>query len=273
MKLQKLLSAALIAALPLAALAQGETPVDRLWSVRIMQQMVKQVVKNTHPSILGAGATGQLLARDVPVMTARLRETRAAIEAIGQPDVPEPEDPNALRPQDARVIAREMGDIEYLLGLMAETGDPDQLAGIRAALEAKQARIDAVLAYYPAPRRPAQMRAYAIEVPATFATGVGRWLDTGIALAAGDYVTLTASGQWRLGPGPRLCDGSGLTNFPDYQGHLYGTLLARVGDGEVIAVGTATSFVATAPGHLFLGNNDANTEDNSLALSVAIDVD
>lgn len=270
----RLIAAIILSALASSALAQGEIPLNNRWSIRILQAGVKEVLKKTNPSYLAAGGVGVMLERNVPVITARLRETRAAIEAVGQPETPVSEDPDALRPADARLIARELDDLEYLLGLLEQTDDAGELAEIAAMIEAKQARIDAILAFYPEPRRPAQMRSYAISVPATFATGVGQWLDTGITLAAGDYVTLTPSGTWRLGPGERLCDGSGLTNFPPYQGHLYGTLLARVGhDGAVIAVGDGTAFLAPGPGPLLLGNNDANTEDNSGALDVAIDVD
>ena len=76
----------------------------------------------------------------------------------------------------------------------------------------------------------------AVSISATNSTGVGRWFNTGRAFQKGTNFSISASGKWRLGDGPRESDANGLPNFPKYQGFLFGTLLGKIGvNGKVFS--------------------------------------
>ncbi|NNE28472.1 MAG: hypothetical protein HKN16_02475 [Saprospiraceae bacterium] len=110
-----------------------------------------------------------------------------------------------------------------------------------------------------------------VSVPAKNAIGQNKWFDTGVALKNGSSITINSTGTWRLGPGPRACNGNGLTNFPPFKGHLYGTLMAKIGrNGKPFKIGANYQGKANATGRLFLGNNDSNSADNSGSLTVSI---
>lgn len=120
---------------------------------------------------------------------------------------------------------------------------------------------------------PPAQQTVSVSILATSSTGVGRWFDTGIDIENGSSLSISASGKWRLGSGDRESDANGLSNFPEFQGYLFGTLLGRIGgNGDAFRVGTEFSGFANSSGRLFLGNNDQNFEDNSGSIEVSINV-
>jgi len=103
--------------------------------------------------------------------------------------------------------------------------------------------------------------------------GSQAWTDTGIALHAGDRVSITASGEVLVGPangespaGDPTCTPA--TNFPTQSAQFPApslpcwSLIARVGSGAPVEVGTATQITA-ASGTLYLGVNAGSFPANA----------
>lgn len=121
------------------------------------------------------------------------------------------------------------------------------------------------------------MTHYSRAVPGTQA-----WTDTGIALRAGQRVSITASGQILVGPangqspaGDPSCTPA--QNFPTQSAQFPApglpcwSLIARIGSGAPVEVGTATQITATS-GELFLGVNASTFPANAGSWSAAIAV-
>jgi hypothetical protein len=99
------------------------------------------------------------------------------------------------------------------------------------------------------------------------------WVETGIAVSAGQQVELRASGQIGLGaagytgpegksslPVPRLLNSCAT-----------GAVLARIGaSGELLCVGSKLAFTARAAGPLSLGVNVSNVRHNTDAFNVTV---
>ena len=103
------------------------------------------------------------------------------------------------------------------------------------------------------------------------------WQSMGKYLNLGDQVTLTAMGQWTYSPQAVGLHGpEGGLPAPAYYplpAAPGGALLGRVGEtGPVFYVGRRLSFVATAPGLLYLGINDDLLGDNVGELTVKVEV-
>ncbi len=112
-----------------------------------------------------------------------------------------------------------------------------------------------------------------VSVPATYSTGMNRWFDTGVDIEKGAVLSIHSNGVWRLGAGPRECNANGLSNFPPYNGHLFGTLMGKIGaNGTPFLIGVKFHGNANATGRLFLGNNDSNSGDNSGSIDVSIEI-
>jgi hypothetical protein len=103
--------------------------------------------------------------------------------------------------------------------------------------------------------------------------GSQAWTDTGIALHTGDRVSITASGEVLVGPanggspaGDPTCTPA--TNFPTQSAQFPApslpcwSLIARVGSGAPVEVGTATQITA-ASGTLYLGVNAGSFPANA----------
>jgi hypothetical protein len=98
--------------------------------------------------------------------------------------------------------------------------------------------------------------------------GTEQWKGTGINLARGDRVTVSAIGEIRLGGDPddsatpaggsqrRLNKGNPLPNVPT------GALIGRIGNGGPFLIGSSRTISAPAPGELFIGINDSYMQDN-----------
>jgi hypothetical protein len=99
------------------------------------------------------------------------------------------------------------------------------------------------------------------------------WTDTGINVSQGERVLVVATGQVvtrgrgtaPVGPAgiatPTICNARSQGARPLPSASCWG-LLAKVGNGKPLFVGTRLSFDAPASGHLFLGINDLYLADN-----------
>jgi hypothetical protein len=105
------------------------------------------------------------------------------------------------------------------------------------------------------------------------------WQDTGIELAIGQRVSMTARGEWCYGGGPTACRGAeGVTGGNDplrlLPGEPVGMLLARIGGGYPFVVGQGIAFIVHRDGRLRLAGNDSTAfsarSDNSGSLAVAV---
>jgi hypothetical protein len=107
-------------------------------------------------------------------------------------------------------------------------------------------------------------------------SGLALWTDTGIDLAVGQHVAVSATGMVAHGGGGEFGPAGDpeRTNFAanvvNCVGHA--ALIGRLGDsGEAFYVGPDTSFAATSAARLFLGVNDTGVDNNagSFAAEVA----
>ena len=104
--------------------------------------------------------------------------------------------------------------------------------------------------------------------------GSVQWTDTGIDLAVGEHVRVSATGSVALPGGPAGPSGVSsaelaASSIVRCAGH--GGLLARVGPlGEPFAVGASTTFAATNADRLWFGVNDLGPEDNGGAFEVTV---
>jgi Ca2+-binding EF-hand superfamily protein len=105
-----------------------------------------------------------------------------------------------------------------------------------------------------------------------------QWTDTGIYINAGDTVTYRATGEIEMSGGNDRSTPAGALSGrrarnaprPDQRA---GTLLLRVGNSGVTAVGENGSFTARQSGQLSLGINDDHFADNSGQYRVWVAVD
>jgi hypothetical protein len=112
---------------------------------------------------------------------------------------------------------------------------------------------------------PASSGATTVQIP-----GNKDWVDTGVAVQAGDAVNVNASGLVSMGggwvPNPpagvlgKRCSGNG---FPGGPGVPCWSLIGRIGDGAPFYVGNGLTLHATQAGELYLGVNDNQLGDNS----------
>lgn len=109
------------------------------------------------------------------------------------------------------------------------------------------------------------------STPALTVPGTQEWTDTGVTVAAGDRVGITASGQVYIDPSfPVGPDGDqACTPSVDHPGGPFPavnlpcwSLVGRIGDGTPFEIGTSILVVASA-GRVYLGVNDDNFTDNS----------
>ena len=124
------------------------------------------------------------------------------------------------------------------------------------------------------------MQAQSVEIAAT-----EPWTDSGITVEAGESVTVVADGEVSFGSGPlgsmppsgvpwgAACDEiRPQTGTWTAEGLPCWSLIARVGEGEPIAVGDRATFEALADGPLQLGVNDDAFADNSGSWTASVTV-
>ena len=102
------------------------------------------------------------------------------------------------------------------------------------------------------------------------------WTNTGVRVQAGDMISFDAEGTITMSDNPgdtASPAGSSRTaqNSP-LPGRAAGTLLMRIGNSGVVAIGDRQSLRAPASGEVFLGVNDDHLPDNSGEYRVTISV-
>jgi TIR domain len=101
-----------------------------------------------------------------------------------------------------------------------------------------------------------------VDVP-----GTSQWTDTGIDVAAGDEVTITADGTvWHSpdqgsGVGPGGDPNPALAQYSLVEGS-HAALLARIANGDPRVIGGGSAFTAESAGRLWLGVNDIGPDNN-----------
>ncbi|MGI8984205.1 MAG: hypothetical protein ACR2HM_06695 [Acidimicrobiales bacterium] len=102
--------------------------------------------------------------------------------------------------------------------------------------------------------------------------------DTGVDVAAGDRVTIGATGiifhdsSGSTGPNG-VAERRDLSQFNVIESDNHAALIGRIGEtGSPFAVGTDFSSASLAPGRLFLGVNDVGVDNNSGAFSATVTV-
>lgn len=112
---------------------------------------ILKIFSDMQPSVLGASGTGQLLAREMPVIMNRLRETRYAIANVGTDYVTNGAD-NETTPfafiedaKDRRTLIRYIDDYTHLLNQLdvaSAFDDDSQIAEVQVALRRKSQQIE-----------------------------------------------------------------------------------------------------------------------------------
>jgi hypothetical protein len=104
------------------------------------------------------------------------------------------------------------------------------------------------------------------------------WTDTGVDLASGDRVAVSATGtifhdaSGSTGPNG-VAERVDLQQFNVLKGENHAGLIGRIGDnGAPFAVGSDFASTNLAPGRLFLGINDQGVDNNSGAFSAVVTV-
>lgn len=117
------------------------------------------------------------------------------------------------------------------------------------------------------------------------------WVDTGLIVEAGQIISISASGSANQcgAPNPnctgnpdidRMIGPDGNSAFEQCAGQFgpclitgpYGALVAKVGDGSPVLVGSGATFTADVSGTLYLGFNDHRYDDNTGGYSAVITV-
>jgi hypothetical protein len=102
-----------------------------------------------------------------------------------------------------------------------------------------------------------------------------QWTATGVAVRRGDWITVNASGEIKIGgPGNPPIGPSGLTSerapgapMPNAPA---GALIGRVGNGAPFLIGTQSRVQVRDSGQVFLGVNDGNMPDNEGTFQVTV---
>jgi hypothetical protein len=123
------------------------------------------------------------------------------------------------------------------------------------------------------------LRATSVASRSLSVSGTAAWTDTGIDVATGQQVTITASGTVLHNvAGNDGCDPSGEPGTAGHGANViscpnHASLIGKIGDaGAPFFVGRTYSVPAAAAGRLFLGINDSDLSNNggSYAASVAV---
>jgi hypothetical protein len=97
------------------------------------------------------------------------------------------------------------------------------------------------------------------------------WTPTGVIVARGETVTVSATGDINFGAGTSSSNGSSERNAANPVPTVgTGALIARIGNGQPFPIGSQTRFQAPAAGQLFLGINDTHVQDNDGTYQVQI---
>lgn len=131
----------------------------------------------------------------------------------------------------------------------------------------------------------------AFQSATVYIPGSQGWVDTGLVVEAGQIISISASGSANQcgAPNPnctgnpdidRMVGPDGNSAYEQCAGQfgpclitgLYGALVARVGDGSPVLVGSGATFTADVSGTVYLGFNDHRYDDNTGGYSAVITV-
>ena len=105
-------------------------------------------------------------------------------------------------------------------------------------------------------------------------SGRSQWTATGITVRRGEPLTVSATGEIRIGGPSNPTATPGGTGATEAQNPLpaapTGALIGRVGNGQPFLIGNQTRIAAPAAGQLFLGINDSYVQDNEGQFEVEI---
>jgi len=105
-------------------------------------------------------------------------------------------------------------------------------------------------------------------------SGKSQWTPTGITVRRGEPLTISASGEIKIGgPGNPTATpgGAGATEAANpLAAAPTGALIGRVGNGRPFLIGNQTRISAPESGQLFLGVNDSHLQDNEGQFEVEI---
>jgi len=112
----------------------------------------------------------------------------------------------------------------------------------------------------------------------TVVRGDQTWTDTGIVVAVGQELQITARGSIDAGP-TLACGPRGFADRPEWERYSviaaapHIALIGRIGsDGEPFYVGDSYTAGVTRSGRLFLGVNDRDAGNNRGAFTARIDL-
>jgi hypothetical protein len=111
-----------------------------------------------------------------------------------------------------------------------------------------------------------------ITVPSSSGIGCPPFYDSGVSVAPGATLKITATGSWSYRTG-FFCTAAGTTTpLGSINGAPYGELFAQFAGGAAFPVGTSYSAVVTQGGKLGFGINDDQCSGNYGSLNVTITV-
>ena len=104
------------------------------------------------------------------------------------------------------------------------------------------------------------------------------WFETGITLREGQTVVFSATGQVRPSTGEDIYAGpDGTTEVPGWQQNYcfnsdfpHEAIIARIGGGDILLIGSGEQFQAATAGVLEIGVNDTDPANNEGSFEVEI---
>ena len=104
------------------------------------------------------------------------------------------------------------------------------------------------------------------------------WFETGITLREGQTVVFSATGQVRPSTGEDIYAGpDGTTEVPGWQQNYcfnsdfpHEAIIARIGGGDILLIGSGEQFQAPTAGILEIGVNDSDPANNEGCFEVEI---
>ena len=122
---------------------------------------------------------------------------------------------------------------------------------------------------------PTNSRTFTIPADGVWSTS---WFETGITLREGQTVVFSATGQVRPSTGQDIYAGpDGTTEVPGWQqNYCYNSdfpheaIIARIGGGDILLIGSGEQFQAATAGVLEIGVNDTDPANNEGSFEVEI---
>jgi hypothetical protein len=226
--------------------------------------------------------------REVAVRTSQSQEPRVPVSQVAYVDFGGTADPSNINlsgSQEAVV----MRDGSVIRGQIIELGHVNRgdqttpyLVIVRSeGGEERRLNANQVARVYFAGGAPASSTGSTAATGSTGTAGQGLtvqaqqpWTPTNLTVRRGEPLTITATGDIRIGGGANMSGGpggAGETNPGNpLPGVPTGALIGRINNGRPFLIGTQTSVTAPEAGQLFLGINDSHFPDNQGNFQVEI---